>query len=345
MTEEKQEKEKPKEESEKPEASSKETESPKKPEEKKLPNGSKEGLGESEIPSSENEKSGTHTTGHSPERSEGVVASPSVSRPQTRTIEGSETWKPKTRLGRKVKDGVITDLDEIFRTGEKILELEIVDILLPDLETDLLLIGQAKGKFGGGKRRIFQQTQKKTSEGNKPHFTTCALVGNKNGYIGLNFGKSKETVPARDKSLRKAKLSLIKIRRGCGSWECTCGEPHSIPFAVEGKCGSSKIRLMPAPKGKGLCIEKECAKILKIAGIKDIWSKTYGHTNTKKNLIKALISALSQLSGVKIQPDHHQKLGLTEGKLKPESKEEKEELEEFIGEIKAPAKTQENEQK
>jgi len=244
-----------------------------------------------------------------------------------------EAWKPVTQLGKKVKEGTITDMDEIFLKGEKILEPEITDALLPDLETDLLLIGQAKGKFGGGQRRIFQQTQKKTSEGNKPRFATCAVVGNKNGYVGLNFGKSKETVPARNKSTRKAKLSLIKVRRGCGSWECNCGEPHSIPFTIEGKCGSSKIRLMPAPKGKGLCIEKECAKILKMAGIKDIWSKTHGQTKTKQNLIKALMKALSQLSAVKIQPHHYQKLGVIEGKMK--SKEKEEDLE-FIESIKAP---------
>lgn len=232
--------------------------------------------------------------------------------------EIADAWKPRTSLGRKVKEGLITDIDEIFKSGGKILEAEIVDVLLPDLENDLLLIGQAKGKFGGGKRRIFRQTQKKTSEGNKIHFTTCALVGNRDGYLGVDLGKSRETVPARNKSLRQAKLALFKIRRGCGSWECNCGEPHSIPFAVEGKCGSTLIRLMPAPKGKGLCTEKECAKILRIAGIKDVWSKSYGQTKTKVNFIKALLGALHQLSSVRIQPAHFSRLGISEGKLKPQ---------------------------
>ena len=231
--------------------------------------------------------------------------------------ERIDAWKPKTALGKKVKEGLVTDLDEVFASGERILEAEIVDVLMPNMETDLLLIGQAKGKFGGGKRRIFRQTQKKTQEGNKIHFMTCGLVGNKNGYLGVDVGKSKETVPARDKSIRKAKLNLIKIRRGCGCWECNCGESHSIPFGIEGKCGSSIIKLIPAPKGKGLCIEKECAKILQMAGIKDIWSKTQGQTKTKLNLIKAMMKALANLTEMKVQPDHCQKLGLVEGKIKP----------------------------
>ncbi len=225
-------------------------------------------------------------------------------------------WNPTTVLGKMVKSEEITDINEIFDRGIPILEPEIVNRLMPGLEEDLLLIGQAKGKFGGGQRRIFRQTQKKTCEGNKIHFMTCAVVGNKNGFVGVATGKSKETVPARDKAKRKARLNLMRIRRGCGSWETDTRDANSIPFAVEGKCGSVRITLMPAPKGKGLCIEKECAKILEMAGITDIWSKTKGQTKTKLNLIKALLDALRKLSEVKIQPGDVSKLGVVEGKIK-----------------------------
>lgn len=227
-------------------------------------------------------------------------------------------WKPITSLGKLVKQGEISDIEEVFNEGYSIQEAEIVNILLPGLEEDLLLIGQAKGKFGGGQRRIFRQTQKKTREGNKIHFMTCALVGNRNGYLGVAVGKSKETVPARDKAKRKARLRLMRIKRGCGSWECNCREPHSIPFAVEGRCGSSRIKLIPAPKGKGLCVDKECAKILAMAGIKDVWSKTLGQTKTKLNLISALIEALQQLTKIKVKPEDITALGIVEGKLKSE---------------------------
>lgn len=223
-------------------------------------------------------------------------------------------WNPKTELGKKVKAGEITDIDQVLVSSKKILEPEIIDTLMPEINNDLLLIGQSKGKFGGGQRRVFRQTQKKTKEGNKPKFSTCAIVGNENGYIGMGFGKSKETVPARNKSLRNAKLSLIKIRRGCGSWECGCKEPHTIPFTVEGKVGSTIIRLMPAPKGTGLKVEKECAKILKMAGIKDVWSQTHGQTKTKINLIQACFKALQATMSTKPRPIHTDILGLVEGK-------------------------------
>lgn len=235
--------------------------------------------------------------------------------------EKEDSWKPVTELGRLVQQKVITDIDQIFNEGYPILEANIVDVLLPNLEEDLLLIGQAKGKFGGGKRRIFRQTQKKTKEGNKMQFTTCCVVGNRNGYVGIGTGRSKETVPARDKSRRDARLHLIRIRRGSGSWESNSPEPHSIPFAVTGKCGSVKITLLPAPKGKGLCVEKECAKILALAGVKDVWAKTEGHTTTKLNLIFALFDALKKLSEVKIHSEDIAKLHIIEGRLKEMDKE------------------------
>ncbi|MEM0230970.1 MAG: 30S ribosomal protein S5 [Candidatus Woesearchaeota archaeon] len=212
-----------------------------------------------------------------------------------------EAWNPKTTLGKKVKSGEITDIDQILDNGLKILEPEIVDALVPNLKSELLMIGQAKGKFGGGQRRVFKQTQKKTPEGNKPHFATFAVVGNSDGYVGVGYGKAKETVPAREKALRNAKLNLIKIRRGCGSWECGCGGYHSIPYAVEGRCGSVRIKLIPAPKGKGLCITEEGQKILKLAGITDVWSKALGQTRSTVNLVKAIMDALQKLNEMKTE--------------------------------------------
>lgn len=224
-----------------------------------------------------------------------------------------EQWKPKTALGKKVKEGKIADLKHIFEQGLQILEPEIVDALLPGIETDLLLAGQAKGKFGGGQRRVFKQTQKKTMEGNKPKFSAYAVAGNKDGFVGIGKGKAKETVPAREKAFRNARLNLIMVRRGCGSWQCNCRKPHSVPYTVLGRCGSVRVKLIPAPKGKGLISEKECQKVLHLAGIKDVWMKSYGNTGTKVNLIKACMNALEELIITKIQPRHRESFGILDG--------------------------------
>lgn len=230
----------------------------------------------------------------------------------------SSDWVPKTILGKRVLEGKETNIDDIIERGEKILEYQIVDHLLPDLKTELLLVGQAKGKFGGGQRRVFKQTQKKTREGNKPKFTTFAVVGDSNGHIGIGSGKAKETVPAREKAIRNAKLNIIKIRRGSGSWESASKESHSIPFTVTGKSGSVILTLIPAPKGTGLKVEKEIQKILELAGVRDVWSKVKGQTGTKRNMILACFDALNQLTKIKVTEENKKKLALVEGAVREE---------------------------
>ena len=213
---------------------------------------------------------------------------------------GLESWKPRTALGSKVKNKEITSIDQILESGQSILEPEIVDLLLPNLEIDFAMVGQSKGKFGGGRRRIFKQTQKKTNEGNKPSFSSVVIVGNKKGFVGVGFGKGRETVPAREKALRHAKLNIMKVPLGSGSWEGNPEDINSIPFKVSGKTGSVKITLIPAPKGTGLQAPSECRRILSLIGIQDIWTKTLGQTGTVSNLIRATIKALEQLNQMTI---------------------------------------------
>ena len=226
-----------------------------------------------------------------------------------------DLWNPKTELGEKVKNKEITNLGEILDNGIKILEPEIIDMLLPDLQTDLLEVGQSKGKFGGGKGSIWKQTQKKTSEGNTIKFSTFAIVGNKDGFIGVGFAGAKETVPARSKAIRQAKLNIIKIRRACGSWDCDCKKPHSIPFKVLGKSGSCEVILMPAPRGTGIKAEKKCRKIIALSGIDDVYTKTKGHTATKLNLFKACFNALAALMKTKLSEGFSEESGCIEGSV------------------------------
>ncbi len=99
-------------------------------------------------------------------------------------MQSEKSWEPKTKLGQEVKSGKIKNIDEILDSGRKILESEIVDKLL-NLQSDLISVGQSKGKFGGGKRRAWRQTQRKTQEGNKPTFSAFAIVGDGNGHVGI----------------------------------------------------------------------------------------------------------------------------------------------------------------
>lgn len=212
--------------------------------------------------------------------------------------EKLDNWVPRTELGKKVRAGKVKDIDEVLEAGLKIMEPEIVDLLVNGLMTDTLSIGQAKGKFGGGKRRAFRQTQKKTREGNVLTFGVMAIVGDGHGHIGIGYGRAAETLPAKEKAIRKAKLNITKIHRGCASFDCSCDEEHSIPVEVEGKCSSVRVKLMPAPQGTGLVMSDELKKILRLVGIKDAYSKCSGKTRTTFNAAKACMAALEKIGEV-----------------------------------------------
>lgn len=206
-----------------------------------------------------------------------------------------EDWEPKTKVGRMVKDGTITDIDEIFEKGLPIMELEIVDALLSDLEEEVMDVN------------LVQRMHK---SGRKVNFRVIVAVGNKNGYVGLGQGKAREVGPAIRKAVDDAKYNIIKVRRGCGDWGCVCGREHTVPFKVEGKTGSVSVILMPAPAGVGLAVGDVGKTILKLAGIADVWSQTSGQTQTTVNYANATFEALKQLTKVKASEKDLKNMGV-----------------------------------
>jgi len=206
-----------------------------------------------------------------------------------------EKWVPKTSLGKMVFEGKITSIDEILELGKPIKEPEIVDKLLPNLKSELILIGGRTGKGGGIQRIPIRITSVTKKSGRRFRMNAFVVVGNEDGIIGIGSGKSLEARNAVEKATQRAKLNLIKVKRGCGSWECACGGNHSIPYKVSGKCGSVRVQLMPAPKGVGLVADDETKKLLRLAGIKDVWVKTFGNTSMRINLITAVFNALKRL--------------------------------------------------
>ncbi len=208
-------------------------------------------------------------------------------------------WVPKTKLGNDVVNGKYSSLDEIISSGELILEAEIVDYLIPDLKNEVIYIGGSPGKGGGIRRTATKITARMHKSGRRFTLSSLVVVGNENGIIGMSKQSSNEHRVAIEKALRQAKLNVVKVRRGCGSWECGCGTDHSIPFKAEGKYGSVRVVLLPSPKGVGIVADDESKKILKLAGIKDVWVKTFGQTSTRNNLSFAVLEAIKSLSNVK----------------------------------------------
>jgi len=199
------------------------------------------------------------------------------SRPREQTAPDIESWIPRTQVGRMVKDGTIASIYDIFRDSLKIDDVRIVDFLVPNLTENVLDVGRV---------------QRQTDAGRKTLFVATAGVGNKNGIVGVAQAKAAGVGTAIRNAIILAKLNIIPVKRGCGSWECTCSNPHSVPFQIEGKVGSVRVVLKPAPKGLGLVIGDAAKSVLELAGISDIWSQTFGDTRTTQNFSKAIFEAL-----------------------------------------------------
>jgi small subunit ribosomal protein S5 len=195
-----------------------------------------------------------------------------------------EAWKPATRLGMLVQSGEITTIEEALSSKYPVKEYQIVDALLPDLGEEVLDINLV---------------QRMTDSGRRVKFRVCAIVGDRNGYMGIGLGKDALVRNGIVKAVRAAKLGITHITRGCGSWECNCGETHSIPFKIEGKAGSVVITLKPAPKGIGLATGDVPKRVLEFAGVKDVWGQTKGQTRTTFNQAYATYDALRKTSLMK----------------------------------------------
>jgi small subunit ribosomal protein S5 len=199
--------------------------------------------------------------------------------------EQSVEWVPQTRLGKLVKEGQVTTMSEALESGLPIREYQIVDALLPEIRDEVLDINMV---------------QRMTDSGRRVKFRATVIVGNGDGFIGIGEGKDVQVGVAIRKAIDTAKMNIINIKRGCGSWECGCGLSHTVPFEVRGKAGSVEVELKPAPRGLGLASGGTAKKVLEIAGIKDAWTKVYGETRTTINFAKATYDALMKTTTMKV---------------------------------------------
>ena len=197
-------------------------------------------------------------------------------------------WVPRTRLGRMVQAGEIETMDQALNSGLQIKETEIVDQLLPGLHDEVLDINMV---------------QRMTDSGRRVKFRCVVAVGNRDGFVGYAEGRDDQVGSAIQKAIGIAKLNIIKVDRGSGSWEDRTERPHSLARRTEGKSGSVTVELIPAPNGLGLAATPTVRAILELAGIEDAWTKSHGNTRTTLNLAKATFKALENSAQSRV-PEH-----------------------------------------
>jgi small subunit ribosomal protein S2e len=135
--------------------------------------------------------------------------------------------------------------------------------------------------------------QKQSTAGQRTRFKAFVAVGDSNGHIGLGVKCSSEVANAIRGAMILGKLSIVPVRRGYWGGART-GAPHTVPCKLTGHCGSIRVRLIPAPRGTGLVAAPATKKMLALAGIKDVYTSTRGHSRTMGNFIKAIYFALGK---------------------------------------------------
>jgi small subunit ribosomal protein S5 len=115
-------------------------------------------------------------------------------------------------------------------------------------------------------------------------FEALVAAGDKQGNIGIGYGKAKEVPAAVEKATKDARRRMVHVSLAGAT----------IPHEVKGQFGASSIVMVPARPGTGIKAGRFVRPVLELVGIRDILTKAYGSSN-KKNLSKAALAALQSL--------------------------------------------------
>ena len=236
---------------------------------------------------------------YAPEEADEVPDMRRRRRNQDDPIANLRKWEPRTRLGAAVMANKIITYESALASGLPIREVEIVDALIPDLEDEVIDVNMV---------------QRMTDSGRRVRFNVMACVGNRDGYVGLGMAKAKEVATAIRKAITAAKLNLISVQRGNGSWESSPGPGSTVPFKVNGRAASTRVTLMPAAKGKGLVIGQTGKSVLQLAGIEDVLSRTKGQTRTTINYAAATFNALKNINTTRVTNAQRENLYIHTGR-------------------------------
>lgn len=130
------------------------------------------------------------------------------------------------------------------------------------------------------------RTAKVVKGGRRFSFGALVAVGDRNGSVGVGYGKANEVPPAVEKAIKNAKKNLQGVELLGGT----------LPHPIRGKYGATSIDLIPASPGTGVIAGSTARAILECAGVRDVLTKIYGSTSAK-NVANAVLDGLMKLHG------------------------------------------------
>jgi small subunit ribosomal protein S5 len=144
-----------------------------------------------------------------------------------------------------------------------------LDVNPTDLKDDVIAINRVTKVVKGGKNLSF---------------SALVVVGDQQGHAGFGMGKAREVPMAIKKGIEQAKKNLFKLNM----------KGSTIPHQVIGRYGSAQVLLKPASEGTGVISGGPVRKVMQVAGIHNVLTKSIG-TSNPHNVVKATFAALLSL--------------------------------------------------
>lgn len=134
-------------------------------------------------------------------------------------------------------------------------------------------------------RVVFVNRVAKVTKGGR-RFKMCALVvvGNRNGVVGVGYGKGSEIPIAIRKAIQDAKKNMFRIPL----------KGTTISHEIIGEFKASRVLMKPAAPGTGIIAGGPLRHLFELAGIKDILAKSLGSSN-QINVTRAAENGLREL--------------------------------------------------
>ena len=120
--------------------------------------------------------------------------------------------------------------------------------------------------------------------GRRFSFAALVVAGDRNGTVGVGYGKANEVPMAVEKATKDAKKNLKTIAL----------DDVTLPHEVKGRYRASSITMVPASPGTGVIAGSSARAVLEHAGVHNVLTKVYGSTNAK-NVVKAVMDGLLRL--------------------------------------------------
>ncbi len=120
--------------------------------------------------------------------------------------------------------------------------------------------------------------------GRKFSFAALAVVGDREGRVGVGYGKANEVPDSVEKAMKDGKKNLHKIKLA----------GNTIPHKIVGRFMSTKVILVPARPGTGVISGASARPVLELAGVQDVLTKVIGSASPK-NVVKATLNGLIRL--------------------------------------------------